>query len=265
MDRNHAFIHTRAAGFITPNIIPPRQQRARQSRPSRSTLFRDVLQFRVRGPDSEHPYRLIRDAISNKFFRLYHVIKANINESEYSRKLFNEHVPNRVTFKRKFKCHFITRLRLLLSPLYQAYLPKYISTQHAWYQQYGFPHFQSTKSDYNSQDQFDQFYHRLQVHDRQHFKPWHIHPAWKFYGIQRYYKYLPIQLQYRLHEQSKLTNRLGLQHTRKFANARYFFNRLDLQHTNQQYTKCTYYRVDLHDTQQFYDRDNFSNANRAHD
>ncbi|CAH0044359.1 unnamed protein product [Clonostachys solani] len=127
MDRDHAFIYTWAAGVITLNFLPLYEQPAKPAKPSRPFLFHHILQFRVRKSDSKHPYRFVGDTISNRSFLLNHVIKAHVNESEHSRKLFDEHISNRVFFKRETKCHFITRLKILLGPLHQAYLPEHIS------------------------------------------------------------------------------------------------------------------------------------------
>ncbi|CAG9942294.1 unnamed protein product [Clonostachys rosea f. rosea IK726] len=131
MDRDHAFIHSRAADIITLNFLSICEQPTRSAKPSGSFLFHHILQLRVRGHDSRHPYRFLGDAISNRSFLLNHVIKALVNGSEHSRRFFDEYIPNRDFSRRETKCPFITRLKLLLSPLYQAYLAEYISAWHA--------------------------------------------------------------------------------------------------------------------------------------
>ncbi|CAG9993982.1 unnamed protein product [Clonostachys byssicola] len=132
MDRDHAFIYSRTVGFITLNFLPICEQQPRPAKPPRSFLFYHILQLRVPGPDSKHPYRFVGDPISNGSFLLNHVVKPHVDGSEHSRKFFNEYVPNRVFSKRGINCHyFFTKLKLLLGPLNQAYLPEYISTWHA--------------------------------------------------------------------------------------------------------------------------------------
>lgn len=131
MDRDHAFIHSRAADIITLNFLSICEQPTRSAKPSGSFLFHHILQLRVRGHDSRHPYRFLGDAISNRSFLLNHVIKALVNGSEHSRRFFDEYIPNTDFSRRETKCPFITRLKLLLSPLYQAYLAEYISAWHA--------------------------------------------------------------------------------------------------------------------------------------
>ncbi|CAI6084310.1 unnamed protein product [Clonostachys chloroleuca] len=103
MDRDHAFIYTRAASVITYDSVPICEQQARPTEPSRSSLFYHFLQLRVPGPDSKHPYRFVGNAISNRPFLLNYAIKAHVNEWEHSRKFFDEYIPNRVFPKQKTK------------------------------------------------------------------------------------------------------------------------------------------------------------------